>query len=96
MKPLGSRDASRRLVLGLFVALALWGMYLAVGAYLYKHDVRRPLIVLGCMMAFLGIWLLLLVGRNRRGRRPPGGSSAAPTGSGNATASDRESTPSEK
>ncbi len=70
-------DASRRLIVWLFVALAAWGVYLGVGAYLYKQDVRRPLIVIGCVAAFLGVWLLLLIGRNRRGPRLPGGSSAA-------------------
>jgi hypothetical protein len=70
-------DASRRLVTWLFVALAAWGVYLGVGAYLYKHDVRRPLIVIGCVAAFLGVWLLLLIGRNRRKPRLPGGPSGA-------------------
>ncbi len=72
-------DTSRRLITWLFVALAAWGVYLGVGAYLYKHDVRQGLIVLGCVAAFLGVWLWLLIGRNQRGRRPPGGSTAPPT-----------------
>jgi hypothetical protein len=69
MEPAQSPDANRRLVVGLFVALAVWGLYLAVGSYVYKQDVRRPLVVFGCVAVFLGCWLALLVARNRRRRR---------------------------
>ena len=73
-----SPDAARRLVIGLFVALAVWGVYLAIGAYVYRQDVRRPLIVLGCVATFLGVWLLLLIGRHRRGHRLSDPSAAPP------------------
>jgi hypothetical protein len=61
-------DGNRQLIVGLFVALAAWGLYLAVGSYVYKQDVRRPLIVFGCVAAFLGFWLVMLAARNRRKR----------------------------
>lgn len=47
-------------------AIVAWGMFHAVGAWMLNHDVRRPLIVLACVAAFLGFWLALLAGRRRR------------------------------
>ncbi len=51
-------DTSRRLIIWLFVALATWGVYLAVGAYLYKHDVRQAADrdrLCGCVPGSLGV-----------------------------------------
>jgi len=61
----------------LFGALLLWGLLLAAGVSLFHYDVERqdmvlqfrPLggvIVLGCVLAFLGFWGLLLWHRRRR------------------------------
>jgi hypothetical protein len=59
----------------LVVGLAGWGLYHAVGAFLFNHDVRRGLVVLACMSAFLVWWLLLLRLRSKRRQREstPGG-----------------------
>jgi hypothetical protein len=38
----------------------------AVGAWRFNHDARRPLVVLGCVLAFLGFWSLMLAARRRR------------------------------
>lgn len=54
-------------------ALALWAIYLAVGAYLgqgsefpqQRFDIRRALIVIACMGAFLLFWAGLLWNRQR-------------------------------
>ena len=53
-------------------ALALWAIYLAIGAYLgqgseapQRFDIRRPLIVIACMGAFLLFWAGLLWNRHR-------------------------------
>jgi hypothetical protein len=52
---------SPRMVLTVIMGgMALWAVYVAVGAYLYNFDPWRAVIVLGCMAAFLGWWLLLL------------------------------------
>ena len=61
-------ESSRRLIVLLAAALAAWGLYHAIGAFLFNHDVRRGLIVLACMAAFLGWWLLLLRFRAKRRR----------------------------
>jgi hypothetical protein len=56
----------------LAAALMLWAGGLALGAYLQlgadrpQHDMRRPLIVVGCMAVFLGVWGLALWLRARR------------------------------
>ncbi|MFM8706628.1 MAG: hypothetical protein ACKOHK_00650 [Planctomycetia bacterium] len=47
-------------------ALVAWGLFHAAGAWTLNHDVRRPLIVLACVAAFLGFWLALLASRRRR------------------------------
>ena len=43
-----------------------WGVYHAVGAYLYNHDPWRGVVVLGCVIAFLGFWGVMLAARKRR------------------------------
>ena len=50
-------------------ALAAWGLYLAVGAFRFNHDVWRGVVVFGCMVAFLGFWLLMM--KLRRTRQGP-------------------------
>jgi len=53
-------------ILLLIAALAGWGLYHAVGAFLFNHDVRRGLVVLACMGGFLAWWLTLLRFRSKR------------------------------
>jgi membrane protein DedA with SNARE-associated domain len=56
----------------LAVALVVWAGLFALGAYLElgadqpRHDLRKPLIVLGCMAAFLAFWGVALWRRARR------------------------------
>jgi hypothetical protein len=56
----------------LAVALLLWagmfalGAYLEVGADQPRHDIRKPLIVMGFMGAFLAFWGMALWLRSRR------------------------------
>jgi predicted permease len=61
-------EPSRRLIILLAAALAAWGFYHAIGAFLFNHDVRRGLVVLACMAAFLGWWLLLVRYRTKKNR----------------------------
>ena len=50
----------------LAVALLVWAGVFAAGAYLEPsadvpvHDIRKPLIILGTMAAFLAVWGVLL------------------------------------
>jgi hypothetical protein len=61
----------------LATALIVWAGLFAAGAYLNlgadrpRHDVRKPLIILGCMAGFLAFWGAALWLRARRG--PPNG-----------------------
>jgi CHASE2 domain-containing sensor protein len=43
-----------------------WGLVHALGAWTLNHDARRPVVVLACVAAFLGFWLVLLAARRRR------------------------------
>ncbi len=57
-----------RLILLIIVALLVWGVLHAVGAYLFGlgfWDLLKAAVVLACMLAFLGFWLLLLARRPR-------------------------------
>jgi membrane protein DedA with SNARE-associated domain len=59
----------------LAVALVLWAGMFAVGAYLQlgadepKHDLRKPLIIMGGMAAFLAVWGIALWNRARKRER---------------------------
>jgi hypothetical protein len=64
------------LIPGLVVVLALWGIYLAIGATgvftdVGLFDARRSAIVLACSAAFLGLWMVFLARRGRRGSSLP-------------------------
>jgi hypothetical protein len=61
------------LPLGLLaVALLIWAAFFALGAYLQigadqpRHDLRKPLIIMGTMAIFLSLWGLALWNRARR------------------------------
>jgi membrane protein DedA with SNARE-associated domain len=59
----------------LAVALVIWAGLFALGAYLEwgadrpRHDVRKPLIILAAMAAFLGLWGLALWRHARKVRK---------------------------
>lgn len=58
---------------GLGIALVLWGIVVAVGAYLggvrFGYNPGRGLVVAGAVLAFLALWgALLYVRGGRRGR----------------------------
>jgi hypothetical protein len=56
----------------LAVVLVAWAAMFAAGAYLQlgadqpKHDLRKPLIIMGCMVVFLTVWGIALWKRSRR------------------------------
>ena len=61
--------APRTIIAVLVGVLLLWAAYIAVGAYLYNRNPWRVVLVMACMAAFVGSWLLLLwkKGRGNRG-----------------------------
>ncbi|MFM8497043.1 MAG: hypothetical protein ACKOEM_16210 [Planctomycetia bacterium] len=55
-----------RIIRWIMVAIVIWGALLAAGAWTLNHDIRRPLVVMACVLGFLGFWLAML----RTLRRP--------------------------
>jgi protein-S-isoprenylcysteine O-methyltransferase Ste14 len=50
-------------------AVLVWGTILGIGAWRLNNDPRRLLVVLACVIAFVGFWALMLAARARRRRR---------------------------
>ena len=48
------------------VALWVWGVILAIGAYTLNHNIYRPVVVLACVGLFQGFWRLMLASRRNR------------------------------
>lgn len=57
---------AERILRGIMIAVLVWGSILAAGSWTLNHDPRRPVVVLGCVLAFLGFWKAMLA--SRRGR----------------------------
>ena len=55
-----------RTILWIMLGIVAWGVFHAVGAWRLNHDVRRLLVVLACVAAFLGFWGVLLAAKWRR------------------------------
>lgn len=54
------------------VAVLVWGLFLALGAYLnfpLNSNPWRFAVVFGCVLAFLGFWWVMLAQRNARLRK---------------------------
>ena len=54
----------------LLLAIVGWGLIDALGAYWFNHDLRRGVVVLVAVGAFVGLWALLLVTRRPQRRSP--------------------------
>ena len=54
------------------VGLLAWGIFHAYGAYTLNHNIWRPVMVIGCVLAFLAFWGLMLASRRARLRRQDG------------------------
>jgi hypothetical protein len=48
------------------VAVLAWGVFHAIGAYRFNHNPWRAVVVLTCVLGFLGFWGLLLWNRGRQ------------------------------
>jgi hypothetical protein len=55
-----------KLVVLIMLAVTAWGTFLAVGAYRLNHSPWRPLMVMACVLGFLGFWGLMLWSRSAR------------------------------
>ena len=43
-----------------------WGLFHAVGAWRFNNNPLRAVVVLACVLGFLGFWLTMLAVRQRR------------------------------
>ena len=55
-----------RIIRWVSLAILAWGMFHAVGAWRFNHDPARGVMVLVCVVGFLGFWLAMLAARQRR------------------------------
>jgi threonine/homoserine/homoserine lactone efflux protein len=58
-----------RVISGIILAVLIWGLYHAVGAYRLNHNPYRALVVVLCVGVYLAFWGLLL--RRRHSRQRP-------------------------
>jgi hypothetical protein len=58
--------ANRQILSAIFLGLAAWGVYLAIGDYLSNHNLLRSITTIACVAIFLGIWLTALAVRRTR------------------------------
>jgi hypothetical protein len=56
----------RNPILWIMLAVLIWGLYHAVGAYLLNHNPWRGVMVMGCSLAFLAFWGIMLNARRTR------------------------------
>ena len=61
----------RKIVFWIVLGIVGWGVVLAIGDYLANHDPRRPLIILACVILFVGFWLVMLRTRPSDGTSEP-------------------------
>lgn len=50
----------------IMVSVLGWGIFHAVGAYQFNHHPGRALMVLACVVGFLGFWGAMLWSRRKR------------------------------
>jgi len=55
-----------RLPFLIVAGILVWSLFLAVGAFRLNGHWGRPAIVMGCGLAFIGFWAVMLVVRQRR------------------------------
>ena len=67
-KPPAPRSKSSQAIVYVFAGLILWASVIAFGAFQTQAstDYRRPLIVIGVMGLFLGVWWLALRARRMK------------------------------
>lgn len=57
---------AHQILWGIRLAVLAWGAVLAAGAYRLNHNPWRVVMVLGCVLAFLGLWTWLTAAASRR------------------------------
>lgn len=55
-----------RLIRWVAVAILAWGIFHAIGAWRFNGNPLRAVVVMSCVLGFLGFWLAMLAARRRR------------------------------
>jgi predicted Na+-dependent transporter len=50
-------------------AVLAWGIFHAIGAYTFNHNPMRLVMVMACVIGFLGFWGAMLAARQARLKR---------------------------
>ena len=61
-----SLNSGRWLLMAIMAALLLWGVYLARGAFLPRHNFWQGALVIICVLAYLCFWGGMLASRRTR------------------------------
>jgi len=55
-----------RIIRWVVLGVLAWGLFHAVGAWRYNNNPLRAVVVLACVLGFLGFWMTMLAVRQRR------------------------------
>jgi len=55
-----------RIIRWVVLGVLAWGVFHAVGAWRYNNNPLRAVVVLACVLGFLGFWMTMLAVRQRR------------------------------
>jgi len=55
-----------RIIAWVALAILVWGIFHAIGAWGLNNNPLRAVVVLVCVGAFLGFWMVMLAARQRR------------------------------
>ena len=67
--PIREQKIQRYLFRSLVAGLLIWGCLLGIGAAFFGENSYKPLILVGSVSLFVGIWLLLLTRARRQTER---------------------------
>jgi hypothetical protein len=55
-----------RIIRWVVLGVLAWGIFHALGAWRFNNNPLRAVVVLACVLGFLGFWLTMLAVRQRR------------------------------
>lgn len=59
-------EPNKKVLWGIMLAVLTWGAFHAVGAYRFNHNPWRGVVVMACVLGFLGFWAAMLQARKSR------------------------------
>lgn len=61
-----SKPDTVRIIRWVVLGVLAWGIFHAVGAWRFNNNPLRAVVVMACVLGFLGFWLTMLAVRQRR------------------------------